>query len=71
MGKTGASVHSAAGTRSSMRSVTLVAGAGGKFYDSAQTINAIRTCGTKSTATGHIHTYIVYIPNADAFDVAG
>lgn len=61
----GASVHSAAGTRTSHRSTTLNAGSGGQFYSTAKTINATKTCGTKTTATGHIHTYIVYIPNAD------
>lgn len=59
-----------AGTRSSLRSVTQAAYGGGKFYTSGQTINAIRTCGTKASATGLVRTYIVYAPNIDFVNVA-
>lgn len=66
----GASVHSAAGTRTSARSITLAANGGGRFYTAAQVINAVRTCGTKTTATGNLRTYIVYAPNIEYFNTA-
>jgi len=66
----GASLYSAAGTRSSLRHITLTAAGGGHFYALPHTINAINTTSSKATATGHAHTYIVYAPNIEFFDVA-
>ena len=63
-------VHSV-GSRSSLRAITPVASGGGEFYSSAKTINAYRKSSSKGSTTGHIHTYIVYIPNTDYFNVAG
>jgi len=65
----GASIY-AAGTRSSLRHITLTVGGGGHFYTDAHTINAINTTSSKATATGHAHTYIIYAPNIEFFNVA-
>lgn len=60
----------AVGTKTSERSVTAVAGAGGYFYTTSKAIKAISTTSTKATATGHLHSYIIYVPNIEYFDVA-
>lgn len=64
----GASIYSAAGTRSSLRHITLTAGGGGHFYSTPHTINCYNKSSSKCTATGHAHTYIVYAPNVEYFD---
>ncbi len=60
----------AVGTKTSERSVTAVAGAGGYFYTTSKAIKAYDKTSSKATATGHAHTYIIYVPNIEYFDVA-
>jgi len=69
-GASGALVH-AVGVKSSVRNITPTVGMGGHFYAAEHTINAYRKSSSKGTTTGHIHTYIVYIPNTEYFDIAG